>query len=336
MPRGFSDFVVLVPTDMVAVPPKGDAVRQSSWFGHWVRPQWADHEGPRAYPFTARRLDWMVEWTMENYHVDPNRVYAQGGSMGAWGSMRYGLTRPAVFAAVYPDRPRTRMESIRGFDGWHTTKQSDSAPMPDGRTDAWKKYDLVRHVVEYEGELPFVGWGIGRRDGFASWPEQVDMVRAMTEARRGFAVSWNNGDHNGGKKAMGAIWRQYPPKLFALDRSYPAFTHSSIDQDMGPGAPSKGDLEGGINLGFSWEVTADEAGEWSASISNSLCKEEMTVDVTPRRCQAFKPKPGAKLTWTTSRGDTGQTTTDKCGLATLEKVRIQPGKKTVVTITVKP
>jgi hypothetical protein len=56
------------------------------------------------------------------------------------------------------------------------------------------------------------------------------------------------------------------------------------------------------------------------------------VDVTPRRCQKFKAKPGESLQWTTSDGRNGKLTADKNGLATVTGVRIQPGGETALTI----
>ena len=58
----------------------------------------------------------------------------------------------------------------------------------------------------------------------------------------------------------------------------------------------------------------------------------MTVDVTPRRCQKFKLKPGAECKWTTSTGASGTITADKWGLVTVPRVVIKSGMGTVLTI----
>ena len=131
---------------------------------------------------------------------------------------------------------------------------------------------------------------------------------------------------------MGPIQKYYPAEKFARDRSYPAFGNSSLDQAMGPGDPKEGDLEGGINLGFDWKDVRDEEGVWSAVLSNDLAKEPMTVDVTPRRGQKFKPKPGGELRWTASTGESGTVTADRWGLVTVPKVVIRPGAATTLTL----
>jgi len=125
---------------------------------------------------------------------------------------------------------------------------------------------------------------------------------------------------------------KYPAGMFARDRSYPAFGNSSLNDNMGTGDPKDGDLEGGINLGFDWKEVKEEEGRWSARLSNELAKKDMTADVTPRRCQKFKAKPGDKLTWTDSAGNTGAVIADAHGLVTVKAVKIKPGAETTLTI----
>lgn len=159
------------------------------------------------------------------------------------------------------------------------------------------------------------------------------MVRALTRNHHGFAFAWNNGDHSSGSKPMSMIHEDYPARKFARNRSYPAFGNSSIDQDPGPGDPKEGDLEGGINLGFDWKDVVDEERGWTATISNTRAKAEMTVDVTPRRCQKFRPKPGDSLKWSASSGASGVVAAGASGLVTIEKLRLNPGEPTTLQIS---
>ena len=95
---------------------------------------------------------------------------------------------------------------------------------------------MVAFAAGHPADLPFLGWCCGRRDGFATWKEQLDMVKAMTAAKHGFAFAWNDGDHDTGSRPMAKVLKYYPPEAFARNKSYPAFANSSIDQN--PGAPS--------------------------------------------------------------------------------------------------
>jgi hypothetical protein len=204
--------------------------------------------------------------------------------------------------------------------------------MADGKTDYYDHVDGPRFAAERREDLPFLGFACGRNDGYATWPELIDMVRALTASRHGFAFSWNNGNHGEGGRAMAPIHKYYPAEKFARNRSYPAFGNSSIDQRMGNGDPKDGDLEGGINLGFDWKDVRDEPALWSAAVSNDLAREPMTADVTPRRCQKFKPKPGDTLRWAASTGESGTVVADRWGLVTVPKVVIRPGEATTLAI----
>ena len=255
--------------------------------------------------------------------------------MGAWGSSTFALRHPELFAAVYPNRPRTRQ---RGRPGLVRMPRNQKVMLDDGVTDYFERMDMVRFVSQHHADLPFLGWCCGRHDGFASFREQIDMVRALTKAHHGFAFAWNDGNHSSGGRPMRQVTKYYPWTKFARNRSYPAFGNSSIDGDLGTGEVEKlvngrkrrvlekgnGDLEGGINLGFDWTDVVDEADKWSATLSNALNKELMTVDVTPRRCQTFRPKPGAVFKWTNSAGGSGDVTADEHGLVTIKHVKLPP------------
>jgi hypothetical protein len=161
--------------------PSGLRAMETYWFGYLCVPQLAAHREPRAYPCTERRMEWIIGWVIERYHTDPERVYASGGSMGAWGSMTYAFRHPERFAAVYPNRPRTRQRGLPSLSG--TAPKGAAVLMDDGKTDYFARMDMVKFAAEHPADLPFCGWCCGRRDGFATWQEQIDMVKSLTLAR---------------------------------------------------------------------------------------------------------------------------------------------------------
>jgi hypothetical protein len=323
--------------------PGGNGTKETYWFGYYCVPQWAAHQEPRAYNFTERRMQWLIDWVKNKYHVDPERVYAEGGSMGAWGTATYALRHPALFAAIYPNRPRTIQ---RGLPTLVKIPLGSHVVMSDGKTDFYERMNMVRFVADHHEDLPFLGWCCGRHDGFASFNEQIEMVKALTAGHHGFAFAWNNGTHSTGAVPMREIKRWYPPEQFARNQSYPAFGNSSIDGVLGTGEvdvsdgqrtrrvlkDDNGALEGGINLGFVWKDIVDKNGTWSVTLRNELAKKEMTVDVTPRRCQQFKPRHGETMTWINTFGGSGTVTADKWGLVTVTRVKIKPDEETILTL----
>lgn len=319
------------------VTPEG-ASEETAWFGYVTEPLHQRDAERLAYPFTERRLDWAIPWTIEQYGADPERVYVSGGSMGAWGTVTYAFRRPDRYAAVYPDRPRFRQRTMSNIQWdrsvWAPISNEDT--LEDGRP--WPEHhDSVQFVESHPEDLPFMGWNVGRYDGFATWQEQVDMVQAMNAGRHGFAFAWNDGDHaTGSREPKAVIQRWYPPELFARNQSYPAFSNSSIDDDLGDGDPENGDASGGINLGFAWTVEADEEASWRVEISNELATEGMTVDVTPRRLQSFRATPDSEFEFSVAMDGSmvrsGTVAADANGLITVTGVAISPSRNTVITI----
>ncbi len=311
--------------------PSGLRAMETFWFGYWCVPQNAKIAEPRAYPFTENRLLWILDWTIEHYGADRNRLYASGGSMGAWGSVTFALRHPELFAAIYPNRPGLRRKGLAILEG-KLPDDRETILLPDGKTNFLHRMDSVRFAEEHAEDLPFIGWCCGRYDGFATWKEQVDFAKALAANKHGFAFAWNNGNHGTGAQPMAHVLKHYPAEKFALNRSYPAFRNSSIDQNPGNGDPKDGDLEGGINLGFTWTDPEDSDGKWSIAVGNDLAKKPMTVDVTPRRAQKFKLKAGEACSWTSSHGASGEVVADKHGLVTVPRLEIREGQATTLKI----
>jgi hypothetical protein len=321
--------------------PRGDGLIETCWFGYYCVPVGAEHKEPRAYDFTEQRLIRTVDWVVRKYQADPLRVYSTGQSMGGMGSTQFSWRHPEIFAAVYPKLTRVRQTWLPavGLDLKPSLHQKNwkgpTAMLRDGKREYFKdKMDSVKYAAEHHEDLPFYGFAQGKQDYVNPWSYMVEMVEALTASRHGFALSWNNQGHSSGAaRRMQDIHKYYGPEKFARDRSFPAFGNSSIDSDMGNGEQNDGDPEGGINLGFIWSDVVDEEGRWSVKLSNDLAKAEMTVDVTPRWCQKFKPEAGQKFRWTNSAGGSGDVTADQWKLVTVEKVRIKPGEATTLTIS---
>ena len=124
--------------------------------------------------------------------------------------------------------------------------------------------------------------------------------------------------------------------VIQIDRSLPAFTRCSLDDDLGSGDPEKGPPAGQLNRYLNWETEgiADEPGRWemTVALTGGAPKDSCEADVTPRRCQKFKVKPGDKFRWTNTtiggnkKIQSGEVVADSHGLVTLEKVTIAKGK----------
>ncbi len=341
----------LAPRDTINHP-GGKKALETMWLGYFCKPYWSKAPEPRAYLFTEQRLEWMVDWVVKKYGVDANRINADGQSMGSLGSTIFGLRRPRTFAVLYasttpghlhwlmsvgePRKLALKFPSTeKVFNGHAARFLGGKVPyLPDGKTEYFDYVNMIEFVKRHPADLAFfcyVGGRHGGNDkaGYCKWPNQVALAKALTAGHHGFGFGWDNKGHGSAKKQFRLLQKYYPATRFALNKSYPAFGNSSIDDDPGPNGPK----EGCMNVGFVWKDAVDEAGKWSAKISNGEAKKDMTADVTPRRCQKFKLKAGEKLRWTNSAGGSGTVTVDKHGLATVAKVKIPNGREIVLTIT---
>ncbi len=254
--------------------------------------------------FTERRVMWIVRWVQGYFGTDPNRSYAAGGSMGAIGSFNIALRHPEIFAAI---APHVGIVTYKRGEGGDSVRRVEAytgpldAPCNEGMT-VGERLDSTRFVLGSEDDLPFVVMSNGRNDGSIPWWVNPDFYRAMQQQRQGFIAAWNDGEHGTTAKLLpeDIVERRRWGWLhrFALNESYPAFSNCSADQDPGNGEKTDGDPVGYMNRGLDWEDPVDEPDRYEIVIKWYLEPEDLpvTVDVTPRRRQQFKPQAGAACT----------------------------------------
>jgi hypothetical protein len=127
-----------------------------------------------------------------------------------------------------------------------------------------------------------------------------------------------------------------------LDRSLPAFTNCSLDDDPGTATRMKEPKEvtigeeknkdtydrdsvGQVNLYLYWRsediVDTPDRWEMTVGLTDTAPKDQCTVDITPRRLQHLKILPNRTYKWNnTCEGkviQTGAATADKYGLVTI-------------------
>jgi hypothetical protein len=267
------NVTLLRPVDYYGLWP-GSVRRESHWMG------FTGMGSTELKLITERRLDAMIAWAKANVpNCSPTRRVLTGGSMGGWGTITYGLRRAHEFPAIYPDRPRWRYNggttvSIANWPNQSVSYEYGAAPSvaaADGGGSAAVRKDGIAYVANTANKVPWVGWCIGRNDGFAPFADQVAAVVALRAAKRGFCFVWNNGDHTSGS-VLGQITASYPFGTFELGKGYPLFTNHSGDQDPAI------DLVGGINEGLSFRSVTESAGAWSCEVTSVLGARTVTVE----------------------------------------------------------
>lgn len=268
-----SGFTVIKPWDR----PTSTPFRETNWMG-FTR----SGASPRqAYLYTERILDMIVAWTAANFpQLSTTKRYCGGGSKGAWGTLTYAIRRPSMFAALYPSRPKWRWDSsgnstrFMDWDSGEIVSATGAAPIlvaDDGGYSTQVHQDIISYVANAANQIPWIGWSVGRNDGYMPFQDHVDAVTALRAAGRGFAFAWNNGNHSTGDLIATHIQNSYSYGMFEVGKGYPIYTNSSRDQNPAV------DLEGGINLGFSHRNVVESASSWSCQVTNILGATTVTV-----------------------------------------------------------
>ena len=264
------------PVDGYGVFPANSIRRESMWLGFRYIPD------GYVRAITERRLDCMMAWLPEGLgnQYAPSKTCLTGGSMGGWGTLNYGLRRARKFAALYPDRPRWRYNSLVGsvsVPEWtnllasYTVAASPLMAPEDGGGTIAARMDHIAWVANTSNFVPWIGWCVGRQDGFTDFSDHIAAVAALRSAKRGFAFAWNNGNHTVGS-IPAEITQSYPYGTFEIGKGYPLFTNHSGDQDPNV------DLVGGINIGLSFRNVVESPTGWSCEVTSVLGARTVTVE----------------------------------------------------------
>jgi hypothetical protein len=257
--------------------------------------------------FPQKRVWSFVEdFVMERWAVDFNHVFVGGQSMGGSGSSMWGIRAGDKFAYInswvgvhIPRLTPTFEGSYAGNFG----QQSWACLYEDTGLSVWDYWDndqwLRNHVST---ETPFITFANGKNDGGIGWPQAWMMAKACQETRRPHLFKWGQNGHSERAAMPGTLSDRYINIDIDLAATLPAFTYCSIDNNPGDGTPSVGDASGMLNGYLLWqpEDSTDTAAKWEMTclLISAAPASTCTVDVTPRRCQAFGPRPGMYCEWT--------------------------------------
>jgi len=285
------------------------------------------------HPYTHRRILSLTEWAVNKWKLNPESTFVAGNSMGGSGSLMLAIRHPEHFAwaiswvGVHVPHlsPEFKISYARVFgDPEWNVRFEDGTPVWDYFNDAWylRKYP--------ERETPFISFSNGKNDAAIGWEQAFEFVQALQETKRPHLFVWGQAGHIQRAVMPMTLDQQLNPLDIQINQSVPAFTHCSLDDAIGDGHPNDGAPSGGINLYLYWETEqiVDTADSWEMTVGliDKSPEIECTVDLTPRRLQELKLRPGQTLRWSNSIGNTrvqsGKVTVDANGLATLEGLQV--------------
>lgn len=278
--------------------------------------------------YTEEYLLWLMRWAQEHLGADPDRTYLCGTSMGGSGAVAMALHHPERVAAVIANVPvyaftrpghgtAIRLECVCG--------PLERPAFTNGGRPLLEHMNGIVQVERATADLPFMVTTNGRQDRSIPWENNPSFYQAMGRARQGFMVYWNNGGHEMNRDAP-PDHRAWAWQLdrFTLKTSFPAFSNCSSDRDPGNGDPADGDLEGWINRGMDWTDIIDERDEYALTVTADYpgLERPVTVDITPRRLQAFRPAAGERLGVEVDGSPAADVVVPPGGRFTIPRVRI--------------
>ncbi len=289
--------------------------------------------GGRVRPYSQNRIwSFVTGFVASRWNIDANRITVAGGSMGGSGASMWGMRANDKFAYIQsqvgvhiPAMSPTFTSSFEGsygLVGWACLYENTGL----AAFDYWDNNQWLRaHVAQ---DTPFITFANGKNDSGIGWPQARLMAIACQETRRPHIWSWGQNGHLQGVLGVPGGTRR--------DKTLPAFTYCSLDNNPGNGDPSDGDPAGNFNAYLWWQQddSIDTGSSWGMTcyLTSNAPQETCTVDVTPRRCQAFAPRPTMTCRWvntdvaTGSVVGTGTVVVDQYGLITVPQATVTKGK----------
>ena len=266
------------------------------------------NSGGNPMPVEKRVID-TVKQVIEKYSIDPNRVYLSGNSMGASGTLGIGMRNGDIFAAIKANVPA-------GIE--HVSNRMYFPPLsiPDN-----VKFADPPVTIDYSA--PNDSWSAGH-DRF---------VTAMNERKYALYFYWGPFGHaNNNVEIMKVndLINSFDWLAVRKNEAYPVFTNASANDPIPWPNNLTDKTPGQINAFFRWKNISDTKDRLAmalfladpASLTTTFkIPHEETADVSLRRIQNMKVKPGESFKWAfgTTRS---KVTADAAGLITIPALTI--------------
>ena len=301
--------------------------------------------------YTQKRVSWAIEGVAGNFRVDPNRVYLTGSSMGGTGTVGFGLRHPDMFAAldavvplINPARSTAwgheLLGKLWGSEDWPALADGEGHTLG-------QRLDDTACVLSTSADLPLLKFFNARQDTAIGWSQIPEFIQALQQARQPYLCAWDDGGHGGPRPEVTQSFKDFDVYTIPRNQCVPALSNASTADDPGTGDPAAGDLVGAINDDFRWAVEKDTATElvlrlWRVPKSGKFASvTEATVDVTPRRRQAFRPRAGSQVAFQNLSAGDGSVlqqaaiTVEPTALFTARQVRVglEPGSRLTFFVT---
>ena len=273
------------------------------------------NSGADPTPVERRAID-TVKWVMKTYGIDPNRVYLCGNSMGGSGTLGIGLRNGDIFAAIKANVP-AGVEHASHRMGFPPQSLPKNVKLPDppvlidysGQNDGWSRGHgrFAKAMNDRKYSLYFYWGPFGHANNHAQIMKVNDLINSF---------DWLNVKKN---------------------EAYAVFTNASCNSKLPWPDNTKEKAPGQINAFFRWKNIADTKDKLAMSIflvsaedlkTSFKIPKTATADISPRRIQNLKVKPGEAFKWTFGEAK-GSVKADPAGLITIPGLKITAAPATL-------
>ncbi len=275
----------------------------------------ARNSGGETMP-VEKRVMATVAWAIERYGIDPNRVYLSGNSMGGSGTLGIGMRHGDVFAAIKANVPAgVEHVSERMFFSRKAPPKGVTLPDPP-------------ICIDYSGQND--GWSVGHDRFFAA-------MRDRKYALIGYWGPFGHANNSASIKQVNDLIDSFDWLSVKRNEAYPVFTNASTDSKIPWPDNVKSKESGQINAFFRWKTERDIDDAFEVKLflvtgeeleSRFEIPAEARADVTLRRLQKFRSKPGGIFRWEFGAAK-GEGKVDAQGLITISGLSISGDAKTL-------
>jgi pimeloyl-ACP methyl ester carboxylesterase len=263
-----------------------------------------------------RRVIDTVKWVIQTYAIDPDRVYLCGNSMGGSGTLGIGLRHGDVFAAIKANVPA-------GIE--HVAQRMYFPPQP-----VPENLRLPDPPVAVDYSAPNDGWSFGHER----------FVKAMNDRRYALYFYWGPFGHANNSAAIlkvNDLINSFDWLSVRRNEAYAVFTNASGNSKLPWPDALKETAPGQVNAFFRWKNISDGKDKLELSLFLTSPADlkttfdiptEASADVSLRRIQNLRVKPGESVQWTFGAAK-GEIKADAEGVITVAGLKIAARPETL-------
>ncbi|MBA3647054.1 MAG: hypothetical protein H0W62_00645 [Chitinophagales bacterium] len=267
--------------------------------------------------YLQKRYIESVHYAERHLPIDASRIYTTGTSHTGYGALLTAAIYPEEISAVYdivePISIGSNGVSVYEEEWGTSAVKLNTDVLIPGTSDPllFTKLSDMRRMTYYNRELdvPLIFDVHGKNDDKVGWTDgKIEWFDSLQSNHYGGVWYWDQREHGGGGKNFSNDETTPDIYRYQNNKSYPAFSNCSINQDPGNGSKNDGDPYGAINGYLDWDDSIiDNSCNYSVNIfikdfyvGGVLDQDQYktcTTDLTFRRLQDFKPSSGTTITW---------------------------------------